>query len=195
VIDVESFASQLADCYQRMWLIAAAVTGDRAEADDIVQEASIIGLQKRADFTAGSNFPAWMAQIVRLTALNHRKKSDRRKLRVTDPARIDNSMTASEGDTQETTFPLSVDGRLSDGQMHFDDEVLSALYEISDVARICLLLRVVEQLSYDDIAQTLQIPAGTAMSHVHRSKQSIRERLKSRGRQSSNCCIHQGKER
>jgi DNA-directed RNA polymerase specialized sigma24 family protein len=45
VIDVESFASQLTDCYQRMWLIAAAVTGDRAEADDIVQQASMIGLQ------------------------------------------------------------------------------------------------------------------------------------------------------
>jgi DNA-directed RNA polymerase specialized sigma24 family protein len=36
----------------------------------------------------------------------------------------------------------------------------------------------VQQLSYDEIAESLQIPAGTVMSHVHRAKQSIREHLK-----------------
>jgi RNA polymerase sigma-70 factor, ECF subfamily len=195
VIDVESFVSQLTDCYQRMWLIAAAVTGDRAEADDIVQEASIIGLQKRSEFMSGTNFAAWMAQIVRLTALNYRKKADRRNLRITDPVRIDQSISATATDTQDTKSLLTDDGRLSEDQTDFDDEVMSALNEISDVARMCLLLRVVAQLSYDDIAQTLQIPAGTAMSHVHRAKQSVRERLKTRGRPSPNCCIHQGKER
>src|SRR6478736_4415357 len=95
VIDIESFASQLTDCCQRMWLIAAAVTGDRAEADDIVQQASMIGLQKRADFAAGTNFAAWMSQIVRLTALNYRKKSGRRNLRISDPVRMDKSISAS----------------------------------------------------------------------------------------------------
>lgn len=195
MIDVESFVSQLTDCYQRMWLIAAAVMGDRAEADDIVQEASMIGLQKRAHFAAGSNFGAWMAQIVRLTALNHRKKSDRKNLRVTDPIRMDQSLTASASSAQDASRQLADVGGLSESQTDFDDEVVSALREISEVARTCLLLRVVEQLSYDDIARTLQIPAGTAMSHVHRAKQSIRERLNNRGCQLSNSCIHQGKER
>jgi len=189
VIDIESFASQLTDCYQRMWLIAAAVTGDRAEADDIVQQASIIGLQKRADFVAGTNFAAWMSQIVRLTALNHRNKSGRRNVRVTDPVKLDQSISS---DAHNATFLLTDDGHLAKNQADFDDDVLSALYEISDVARMCLLLRVVQQLSYDEIAQTLQLPAGTAMSHVHRAKQSIREHLKDRGKESPKYCGHQG---
>jgi len=93
--------------------------------------------------------------------------------------------------------PLCVAGfdaldALLENQGDFDDEVLSALHEISDVARMCLLLRVVQQLSYEDIAQTIQIPAGTAMSHVHRAKRSIRERLKDRGKESSKYCGHEG---
>jgi RNA polymerase sigma-70 factor (ECF subfamily) len=170
-----------------MWLIAAAITGDRTEADDIVQEASLIGLAKRGDFVAGTNFAAWMSQIVRLTALNYRKKSERRKLCVTDPVHIDQSISVNAHSSREPVMPLTGDGKLSDSQMDFDDEVLSALGQISDVARICLLLRVVHQLSYDDIARTLDIPAGTAMSHVHRAKQTIRERLQSGSRLLEHC--------
>ena len=196
MIDVESFASQLTDCYQRMWLIAASVTGDRAEADDIVQQASMIALQKRADFAAGTNFAAWMSQIVRLTALNYRNKSGRRNLRITDPVTMDQSISASASDAQDAKFPLTDDGRLREDQDDFDDELLSALGKLGDVARMCLLLRVVQQLSYDDIALTLQIPAGTAMSHVHRAKQSIRERLKEpTADESSKYCGHQGEAR
>ena len=195
MIDVESFASQLTDCYQRMWLVAASVTGDRAEADDIVQQASMIALQKRADFAAGTNFAAWMSQIVRLTALNYRKKSGRRNLCISDPVRMDKSISASASDAQDAKFPLTDDGRLREDQTDFDDELLSALGELGDVARTCLLLRVVQQLSYDDIALTLQIPAGTAMSHVHRAKQSIRERLKSHCGRSFKYCGHQGEAR
>ena len=195
MINVESFASQLTDCYQRMWLVAASVTGDRAEADDIVQQASMIALQKRADFAAGTNFAAWMSQIVRLTALNYRKKSGRRNLRISDPVTMDKSISASASDAQDAKFPLTDDGRLREDQTDFDDELLSALGELGDVARTCLLLRVVQQLSYDDIALTLQIPAGTAMSHVHRAKQSIRERLKSHCGRSFKYCGHQGEAR
>ena len=83
--------------------------------------------------------------------------------------------------------PITEDGRLTAHQTDFDDEVLFALREISDVARACLLLRVVQQLSYEEIAQTVQIPEGTAMSRVHRAKQTIRQRLKGRDQRSAKC--------
>ncbi len=58
MLDIESFVVQLKDCYQHCWLIAAAVTGDRVEADDLVQEASLVGLQKRSEFTLRNEFYA-----------------------------------------------------------------------------------------------------------------------------------------
>ena len=186
MLDVESFAALLTDSYQRCWLIAAAITGDRVEADDIVQEASLIALRKRADFTVGTNFAGWISQIVRLTALNYAKKSVRRSVVVTDPAFIDRPGVSTVVSTKVGLLSITNDGRLAEHQSDFDDQVVCALREISDEARACLLLRVVQQLTYGEIAQTLQIPEGTAMSHVHRAKQSMRERLKDREEQSAN---------
>jgi RNA polymerase sigma-70 factor, ECF subfamily len=180
VLDVESFAARLTDAYQRLWLIAAAITGDRTEADDIVQEAALVGLRKLGEFAAGTNFVAWMSQIVRLTALNHVRKSNRQSTQPTDPLSLDRRGTHVSPNESSAGTAVSRDGRLSQLQMDFDDDVMGALADVGDVARACLLLRTIQQLSYAEIADVLQIPAGTAMSHVHRARQSMRERLKNR---------------
>jgi len=71
-------------------------------------------------------------------------------------------------------IPLTANGELKPEQEAFDDKVLTALMQLSSVARAALLLRTVLELSYTEIAETLDIPAGTAMSHVHRSRKLLR---------------------
>ncbi len=61
--------------------------------------------------------------------------------------------------------------------MMFDDDLAAALRSLDEMPRCCLLLRVVMDLPYKDIAQVLDIPEGTAMSHVHRARRQVRERL------------------
>jgi RNA polymerase sigma-70 factor (ECF subfamily) len=180
VLDIESFTANLTDCYPHCWLIAAAVTGDRFEADDIVQEAALIALGKRHEFIAGTNFSAWISQIVRLTALNYAKKSTRRGSIATDPATIDRDIASATAGAKEGFSSVTALGELVAHQADFDDEVLMALEEVSTEARACLLLRTVRHMSYSEIAQTLQIPEGTAMSHVHRAKNTMRSKLKAR---------------
>ncbi|HEY4307985.1 MAG TPA: RNA polymerase sigma factor, partial [Pirellulales bacterium] len=180
MLNEESFAAHLTGSYQRLWLIAAAITGDRTEADDIVQEAALVALRKLDEFVAGTNFAAWMSQIVRLTALNHARKTNRQSTLPTDPVALDRVGTRLTTNTTTTNATVGTDGRLAQLQMDFDDEVIAALQGVSDMGRACLLLRIIQQLSYAEIAVTLQIPPGTAMSHVHRAREQVRERLKSR---------------
>ena len=59
----------------------------------------------------------------------------------------------------------------------FDDEVLRALNSLSDDARICVMLRIVEKLTYKEISSYMEIPEGTAMSMVHRARTSLRKSL------------------
>jgi RNA polymerase sigma-70 factor, ECF subfamily len=156
---------------------------DRAEAEDVVQEAAIVAYRRRADFSQGTNFAAWIAKIVRLTALNHIKKTKRSGVTVTDPTDLDRERIPvqagheSSSDSVSDNNSVLDNGRLSAHQTIFDDEVLSALETIGEIARACLLLHTVQRLSYDEISQTLQIPVGTAMSHVHRAKQGLRHHL------------------
>ena len=59
------------------------------------------------------------------------------------------------------------------------DAVLRSLAALEENARACLLMRTVLGLSYAEIARTLSIPEGTAMSHVHRARKAMRDQLKS----------------
>lgn len=180
VLDVESFAAQLTSSYRRLWLIAAAINGDRTEADDIVQDAALVALRKLDEFTTGTSFLAWMSHIVRLTALNYLRKSNRQSTLPTDPLTLDRVSPLSPTNRSDANSTITQDGNLAHLQTDFDDDVLGALHSISDIGRACLLLRIVEQLSYGEIAETLQIPQGTAMSHVHRGREQLRQRLQGR---------------
>src|SRR5690606_21981893 len=77
----------------------------------------------------------------------------------------------------EADRTVATSGALSIEQGAFDDHVLKALGQLDEVARACLLLRTVHDLPYKQIALILEVPEGTAMSHVHRARQAMRRHL------------------
>ena len=168
----EDFAAQYQASYRVLWVVAAGVASPGAAAD-IVHQAAVHALDKLDQFTPGTNFTAWMAQIVRYVALNHVRGQQHRQTLPLD----------EQGDAPPTAadpappLELTGDGQLHEDQSHFDDELMRALQSLSETARACLLLRTVNGMSYDEIARTLGIPPGTAMSHVHRSRQHLRHQL------------------
>ncbi len=178
VMDPEGFAAQYRDAYHRLTLVAAGVTGTRESAEDIVQEAAIIAFEKIDQFTPGSNFSAWLAEIVRRCALNHRRKTQQRRTFAADPAALGQM---NHHATPTEASPIAASGQILADQASFDDELAAALQALGDEARSCLLLRIVDKLTYSEISALLKIPEGTAMSHVHRSKAALRKRLSGAG--------------
>lgn len=158
-----------------LWLIAAAVMGRRDDAQDIVQESAVIGLQKINEFRPDTNFAAWMGGIVRNLARNHARKTFRRHTGLTSPADLDQSVSSGVPMEGEPSFNRR--GQFASGQGAFDDRVLAALGALEETPRLCLLLRSLRQLPYREIAVLLDIPEGTAMSHVHRARAAMREQL------------------
>lgn len=173
----ESFVALYREAYPRLHLVATGIVGDRTQAEDIVQESAIIALGKLGQFEVGSSFGAWLAEIVRRCSLNYARKVRKRKTIVSDPHVLEETRAvASSG----STWPInSQTGSLTSDQADFDDDLLRALNGINPEARCCLLLRVVQNLSYAEISELLQIPEGTAMSHVHRSKRVLRRAYES----------------
>jgi RNA polymerase sigma-70 factor (ECF subfamily) len=107
--------------------------------------------------------------------MNHRRKHYRQGSLSLD-AGMGQARAANDGN--EPPVPV-VDhkGVLRNGPEHFDDRLLAALQSIGEVARACLLLRTIEGLDYKEIARVLDIPPGTAMSHVYRTRQTLRQML------------------
>ncbi len=176
-ISAAEFAAQFQASFRILWLIAVGILGDASLAEDVVQEAAIIALGKLDQFRVGTNFSAWTGQIVRNVALNRARRERKHRAASVDPLALDET-TAAPGAS-------AVDGGLRSGRVQaggadrlgFDVRLARALAGVGDVARACLLLRTLEGMEYSQISILLGIPEGTAMSHVHRTRRTLREQL------------------
>jgi RNA polymerase sigma-70 factor, ECF subfamily len=149
-----------------LWSIAAAVLGRRSDAEDVVQDAVVVALGKRQEFGKVQNFTAWMAQIVRFVALNRRRAAKLRSAEGEESLQHVAAYAPGGENNSPPTGPESV-----------VDRVTRALAGLEETQRACFLLRVVNELSYQEIGAALSIPEGTAMSHVFRARRALSERL------------------
>jgi RNA polymerase sigma-70 factor (ECF subfamily) len=168
------FAAEFQASFRAFWLTAAGIVGDPALAEDIVQEAALIALGKIDQFRPGSSVTAWVGAIVRNVALNHLRKERTRAARRIEPDEWDQlepKQRSWNGEVREVQPPAPAAPFVSDRRL------LDALSEVGETARACLLLRTLDSMEYAKISELLDIPEGTAMSHVHRARKWLRERL------------------
>jgi RNA polymerase sigma-70 factor (ECF subfamily) len=168
------FAALFARESRKLWCLAASVLGRSTHADDVLQEAAIVGLSKLDEFDASTSFTAWMGRIVRYVAHNQRRKDARNARAIVEEPLEPETPWSDERDLHPTV--VDVERIASDGRT-FDDRLQRSLATLSDTARACLLLKTVLELEYKEIAAVLAIPEGTAMSHVHRAREALRKSL------------------
>ena len=168
----EQFAELFRAQSPSLKVVAAAILGSTKDAEDVVQEAAAIALTKTRELAEVRSFPAWMTQIVRYVALNARRGDKRRRLLSTSiTPRTETPLTPPE------RHGIDSRGTLDPGQASFDDRVVRALMGLSETSRACLLLRIVLDMPYKDIARVLSIAEGAAMTHVSRARAALLERL------------------
>jgi RNA polymerase sigma-70 factor (ECF subfamily) len=159
VLSREEFAERFRQSSRVLWCIAASVSRDRAGAEDAVQDAAVIAMGKLEEFDKDTNFVAWMGQIVRFVATNAGRTSARRE-------RILRTHVSAEKHAENAA-----------GDWGLPPAMTAAMGTLEPTARACLLMRVVGEMSYQQISAALGIPEGTAMSHVFRARKSLASRL------------------
>jgi RNA polymerase sigma-70 factor, ECF subfamily len=149
--------------FDQLYNFAHWLTQDRSEAEDLVQETYAKALRGFSSFQRGTNFRAWMFRILRNSFLSSRTGL---KSMVTFNDDEDTAI-ASPDPTPEAVLLEQADR----------DSVRQALRGLSVPYREILLLCEVEEMSYEEIAQTLTIPTGTVMSRLHRARKALRASL------------------
>ncbi|HZP24177.1 MAG TPA: RNA polymerase sigma factor [Terriglobales bacterium] len=151
--------------FDSLYNFARWLSGDEAEADDLVQEAFTKALRGFASFTPGTDFRAWIFRILRNTFL-----TSRTGLR----AKLTDSLDEDEGEiiavTWETPESLAVAAATRDA-------LQAALERLPAPYREVILLCDVEEMKYKEIAEVLLIPIGTVMSRVARGRKLLRQSL------------------
>lgn len=161
-------AERFTESAPKLWCIAVAILGERSSAEDALQDAALVAIKRIRQFERGTNFTAWAGQIVRNISL--RKLRDRGRHREVELAE---SAPGIDPAPSENSHPVSFEP----DALGIDDDLARALSELTETARVCLLMKIVLELPYTQIAAALGIPEGTAMSHVHRSRRTLSEAL------------------
>ena len=161
-----SFEELAMPLFDQLYNFAHWLTQNREEAEDLVQETYAKALKGFSSFQSGTNFRAWMYRILRNTFLTSRTGL-RATMSVSLDAEEDGPEVAVESTTPETIL-------IERSSQHL---VQSAIDELPMHLREILLLCEVEEMSYQEIAETLSIPAGTVMSRLWRARKALRSNL------------------
>jgi RNA polymerase sigma-70 factor, ECF subfamily len=166
-LQVDSFEELAMPLFDQLYNFAHWLTQNREEAEDLVQETYAKALKGFSSFRLGTNFRAWMYRILRNTFLTSRTGL---KATMTVPldTEEDGPELAVESDTPETILVGRSDREL----------LQKAIDELPVYFREILLLCEVEEMSYQEIAETLSIPMGTVMSRLSRARKTLRDRLR-----------------
>ena len=143
---------------------------DSSVAEDVFASAVLAAYENRDRFTPGTNFRAWMFKIL----VNKCFVANREAMRRRDALGGDAVDLVAAQDS-----PALADA-VKDPHGFFEqcgEEVYQAFRRLSTAQRTCILLKDVERFSYQEIAETLGMPAGTVMTHLARGRGALRKEL------------------
>jgi len=164
-VSAATFEELAMPLFDQLYNFARWLTQDTAEAEDLVQETYAKALRGFSSFQAGTNFRAWMYRILRNSFL-----SSRTGLK---------STVAIDGEAVESLLPAETTTPESILIQHADrEQVRQALADLPLPFREILLLCEVEEMSYQEIAETIAIPMGTVMSRLSRARKAMRNLLR-----------------
>ena len=159
------FFEQLAmPLFDQLYNFAHWLTGAQADAEDLVQETYARALKGFGSFAAGTDLRAWMYRILRNTFLTSRSGLAAKR---TTSLEEDVEEPVSAELTPELLL-LRQEGRAT---------VLNALAALPVDSREVLLLFEMEEMSYREIAEVLDVPVGTVMSRLSRARKMMRMAL------------------
>ncbi len=148
----------------RVYRLAFRLSGNRADAEDLTQETFVRVFRSLAEYTPGT-FEGWLHRITTNLFLDLVRRRQRIRFDALPEDAGDRLASGEAG--PERAFD----------EMNLDPEVQRALDELPADFRVAVVLCDLEQLSYEEIAATLNIKVGTVRSRIHRGRVLLRQAL------------------
>jgi len=173
--DQSVFAAEAMQYAPQLLSTAMRMTRNRADAEDLVQETMLKAYRSFTSYEEGTNLRAWLFRILTNTYIN---SYNAKKVRPQE----------SELGELENLYLYRHVGQMNDklkGQsaedevfnLFTDDEVKQALEDLPETYLLPVLLADIQEFSYQEIADMLNIPIGTVMSRLHRGRKALQKSL------------------
>lgn len=174
--DEQAFAEIFELYKDKVFGLIYRMLGNRQEADDVTQEVFITVFKNIESFRGEAKFSTWLLRIAANQSKNRIKYLARRPV---DGGEID--------DAAQSGGPGATPGPVSHAQIEPPDKMLeaaeterlmqAAIAELDEEHRLLVILRDVEEMSYQEIGEITGLPEGTIKSRLHRARMAIKEYL------------------
>lgn len=155
-----------------LYSTALRLTRNQQDAEDLVQDACLKAYQYFFRFEQGTNFKAWIFKILMNTFINKYHK-DVRTPPVVQFDKVEYAVEDVLKDENRKTI-------LTDSNLYksvFDDEIVQAIELMPEDYRVAVLLCDIENFSYKEISDILDVPIGTVMSRISRGRKILQKSL------------------
>ena len=156
----------------QLYAAALRYTKNPEDARDLVQDTYLKAFNSFHQFEEGTNLRAWLYRVLTTTFINTYRKDQRRPQLAS--GELEDWQLA---EAQSHTSDLGKSAEVEALENLPDSDIKRALQEIPEEFRIAVYLADVEGFSYKEIADIVEVPAGTVMSRLHRGRKLLREKL------------------
>jgi RNA polymerase sigma-70 factor (ECF subfamily) len=167
-----SFTAEIMRLLEPLYADAMRLTRNRADAEDLLQDTLVKALRFEDRFTPGTNLKAWLFTILHNTWKNNLRGAARAPVDV-DSERVEEASDGVGVTDSETPERMLLRASL-------DADLQAALDSMPEAFREAVWLRDVEEFTYAEIAEMLDVPIGTVMSRISRGRRMLLERLKAK---------------
>lgn len=169
-LKVRLFEEQALQYMPQLYGVAMQKTKNPADAEDLVQETMVKAFKAFDQFEQGTNLKAWLFRILSNTNINNSVKRGKDQAKTA----LDELEDWQVGGAESLTSVANRSAEVEAIDAMPSSAVKRALAELPENWRMIVYYRVVEGLSYAEIAKVLDIPDGSVMSGLHRGKKMLR---------------------
>lgn len=161
--DEEACEALVRQYQERVFALISRMTGDPDRVEDIAQEVFLKAFRSLKSFRGGSRFYTWLYRITVNTVLNTMRSQGRQQETSLD------ALGGLEVQADADMEPAEVTARLELAR-----RVREAIDQLEEPYRVIIYLRELEDLSYEEIAEVVELPVGTVKSRLFRARQHLK---------------------
>ena len=173
--DISEFENLTMPYIDNVYRTAVALCGQQDLAEDLTQAAFVKALERFDTFQSGTNCKAWLLTILRNTwidLLRHKKI-------VGPQVPIEETLVPDRPHAEPNVWTDATDIL----ENFSDEDVIQAMKQLPDEQRLTLFLVDVEQLAHEEVAEIMQVAAGTVKSRSSRARATLRKKLQAHAKE------------
>ncbi len=173
--DRAAFDALVRNCAHNIFNLCLRLTGNRASAEDIAQEAFINAYKSIGRFEQKSPFAGWVYRIA-MNAWKNRVRYEKRRFFFKHDS-LDEAVETDDGQMQKQLPDDKPGPEEMLEKKQKSERIRRAMDELGEDAKAMIVLRDIEELSYEEIAQITGVALGTVKSRIARARDALRIKL------------------